>query len=266
MTEQDLVRIKNALDKMSGEVVTKETRDCLRVYKARVSTLPNASTGKCGVVFSGDTTEISALYTAFMANSAVGDIVWVAVPYNNLRNAVVWADSRLQTGLSADTAPVIRFIGAHDVDGTGVPKTTNPMSFTIEVLSGEVKVGDEIQLCYRKMKRHKGKKRRYPLVAFESCTITEADIGKRYLSVSYAPSYVVSRHFKHNYNNDLSASPPNFRFIRIVRYLDGNGNIVSRTGDIRSSVISNAERFQVIWRTTSEKDSNGEAWLKYTIL
>lgn len=266
MTEQDLVRIKNALDKMSGEVVTKETRDCLRVYKARVSTLPNASTGKCGVVLSGDTTEILASYTAFMANSAVGDIVWVAVPYNNLRNAVVWADSRLQTGLSADTAPVIRFIGAHDVDGTGVPKTTNPMTFTIEVLSGEVKVGDEIQLCYRKLKRYKGKKRRYPLVAFDSYTITEADIGKRYLSVSYVPSSVMAAHFKRNYNNGTSGSYTNFRFIRIARYLDGNGNIVSRTGDIRSSVISNAERFRVIWRETAEKDSGGMAWLKYTIL
>lgn len=97
-SQNEIERARKALQAIFDQNFEPKAKDCLRLYKGAVTTAPDQSTGKVGVTLVGDTTEISASCTQFLLTSKVGDIVWVAVPYNNLRNAVVWADSKLQTG------------------------------------------------------------------------------------------------------------------------------------------------------------------------
>lgn len=94
----DNTRLRNALNTIIGNKNREDTQDCLRIYKAKISTAYNAQTKKCGVKLNGDDIEISAQCTSFMAHKAVGDVVWVAMPFSNLRNAVVWGDSGFQVG------------------------------------------------------------------------------------------------------------------------------------------------------------------------
>ena len=88
-------QIERAIRGVVKKIIEEETRDCLRVKKAIVTTAPDANTGLCGVKLVGDDTEIMIPYSSVVASASEGDAVLVAVIYNSMRNAVVWQTSPL---------------------------------------------------------------------------------------------------------------------------------------------------------------------------
>ena len=89
----DSERLEKAIRAVVRKTVDEETKNCLRVMTATVSTAPDANTGLCGVKLIGDDTEILIPYTTVTASVSQGDAVLVATTYNSMRNAVVWQTS-----------------------------------------------------------------------------------------------------------------------------------------------------------------------------
>ena len=88
-------QIERAIRGVVKKIIDEETRDCLRVKKAIVSTAPDENTGLCGVQLVGDNTELLIPFSSAVASASVGDAVLVATIYNSMRNAVVWQTSPL---------------------------------------------------------------------------------------------------------------------------------------------------------------------------
>lgn len=83
-------KLKQALLPFLEKVINEKTKECLRTYKAKVTTAPNQETGKCGITLMGQKTELLLPYSTAVKNVSVGDMVLVATTYNSWRNAVVW--------------------------------------------------------------------------------------------------------------------------------------------------------------------------------
>lgn len=98
INKEEVDKTRRLLDTIIGRKITNDTRECLRLYKANISTVYDTQSKTCGVKLVGDDTEITAKCTRSMAQKVVGDVVWVAMPFSNARNAVVWGDSGLNVG------------------------------------------------------------------------------------------------------------------------------------------------------------------------
>ena len=98
INKEEVDKTRRLLNTIIGRKVTNDTRECLRLYKATISTAYDTQAKTCGVKLVGDETEITAKCTRSMAQKVVGDVVWVAMPFSNARNAVVWGDSGLNVG------------------------------------------------------------------------------------------------------------------------------------------------------------------------
>ena len=87
--------LRQALMPFIQKIVDERTRECLRTYKAKVVSVPNAETGLCEIQLMGqggieNPTTVSLPYSTAVSSVSVGDMVWVATTYNSWRNAVVW--------------------------------------------------------------------------------------------------------------------------------------------------------------------------------
>lgn len=89
---------KEALEKVIDNRIDIQTRDCMRLYKARVISPANENTKVMGVQLIQDTAEMELPYTKAVANAQAGDIVWVATIYGSWRNAIVFANSDFDIG------------------------------------------------------------------------------------------------------------------------------------------------------------------------
>ena len=89
----DSERIERALRPVIRRIVEEETRSCMRVMKAVVSTAPDAQSGLCGVKLIGEDSELILPFSSAVAGVAAGDCVLVAVIYGSWRNAIVWERS-----------------------------------------------------------------------------------------------------------------------------------------------------------------------------
>ena len=76
------------------DVVKEETRSCFRTYKAKIISPPNGTS--CSVQLIGEYNVLKVPYSSKMATAAVGDIVWIAVPFGSLKNAIVWETGDFQ--------------------------------------------------------------------------------------------------------------------------------------------------------------------------
>lgn len=98
INKEEVDKTRRLLDTIIERKITYDTRECLRLYKANITTVYDTQSKTCGVKLVGDKTEITAKCTRSMAQKVVGDVVWVAMPFSNARNAVVWGDSGLNVG------------------------------------------------------------------------------------------------------------------------------------------------------------------------
>ena len=84
----DAKEIKAAIAAIVREEIDRETRDCFRVKKAKVTSAPNGTT--CTVKLIGDDTALVLPYSSAVSSVSVGNVVWVAILGNSMRNAIVW--------------------------------------------------------------------------------------------------------------------------------------------------------------------------------
>lgn len=89
MNDKDLLKIKQSLKKIIKEVVDEDTKPCLRLYQAQITTPPNGAT--CGVQLIGDNNSIDLPYSNIITSAKIGDFVWVATIYDSFSNAIVYA-------------------------------------------------------------------------------------------------------------------------------------------------------------------------------
>ena len=84
----DAKEVRAAIEAIVRDEIDRETRDCFRVRKAVVTTAPNGT--KCSVKLVGDDTILSLPYSSAVSSVSVGNVVWVAILGNSMRNAIVW--------------------------------------------------------------------------------------------------------------------------------------------------------------------------------
>lgn len=94
------LRLKKSIEKVAKEVIERDTRSCLRVYKAVVITPPyvDENLGNvCQVKMIGDDTVLTLPYATCANNIVAGDRVWVQTTYNSFKNAIVWIKTDMRT-------------------------------------------------------------------------------------------------------------------------------------------------------------------------
>ena len=79
-------QIRKSIETVVREIIKKETKDCFRIYKAKVITAPNGTT--CTVQLIGDSTQLTIPYSSKCADVTANQFVWIAAPYG-FRNAIV---------------------------------------------------------------------------------------------------------------------------------------------------------------------------------
>lgn len=79
--------ISAPLKKYIRSVIEEETRNCLRLYKAKVISAPNGSTMSVQLI--GDSETLKLPYST-KVSSVTSGCVWVATFGNDFRNAVVY--------------------------------------------------------------------------------------------------------------------------------------------------------------------------------
>lgn len=113
--------------------------------------------------------------------------------------------------------PIIRLAAISDKDNTMIISTTNPLQFTIEIISGSLKIGDEVQICTRQLFIYKEKnKRKYKLRKQWGTRIIDSNVNDRFIFVSIAEAMNdrSQRLFKTNDLGDSTFSP---LYIRVRR-------------------------------------------------
>ena len=89
-TLKDSRDFRLAIESIAREVCQKETRDCLRLYKATVTVTAAEGGSEMGVKLVGDSTDLFLPYKSTVSDATLGSTVWVAKIYGSWRNAIVW--------------------------------------------------------------------------------------------------------------------------------------------------------------------------------
>lgn len=87
------------------------------------------------------------------------------------------------------TMPMIRVGSVTDIDGTMIIGGTNPLIFTVEIIDGQLQVGDEVQICTRQLFTYdQGRRRKMRLRKQWYTTITDQNVNNRFIFVSAGQS------------------------------------------------------------------------------
>lgn len=84
----DSKQLRRAIEKIAADVIARETRNCLRTYKAVVVEAPSGAT--CTVRLIGESATLTLPYSSRVEGVTEGDAVMIATLSNNLSNSVVW--------------------------------------------------------------------------------------------------------------------------------------------------------------------------------
>lgn len=85
--------------------------------------------------------------------------------------------------------PRIRVGSVTDVDGTMVISAINPLIFTVEIIDGQLQVGDCVQICTRQLFTYKkGRRRKLRLRRQWHVEITEENVNDRFIYIPIAES------------------------------------------------------------------------------
>lgn len=123
-------KLKQSLTPFIKKIISENTKECFRTYKARIVYPPNsenAPKNKCvvqiiGQAGLGNPTHLSVLYSTFCSDVKIGDMVWVATLYGSWKNAIAWQKIDFKTELvgeneqpEIDTSEFLRLsqIGKH---------------------------------------------------------------------------------------------------------------------------------------------------------
>lgn len=127
--------------------------------------------------------------------------------------------------------PIIRLANVSDSNNTMVIGSNNPLIFSVEILSGQLQEGDEVQICTRQLFTYKHLlKRKYRLRKQWSTKITSENMHDKFIFVAIKESAFddTQRFFRTgtNTNGSSTLSPI---YIRIRRPVFNKGKEVSGT-------------------------------------
>ena len=144
-------------------------------------------------------------------NSGIED---VKLPINSIKGL----EDRLATiGGRKLAMPIIRLANVLDNNNTMVIGPSNPLKFCVEIIDGSLQVGDTLQICTKQLFTYRERnKRKYRLRCQWSVTVTEQDIGSRFLYVNVIESLsgISQRLYRTNDWGNSTLSP---LYIRIRR-------------------------------------------------
>lgn len=101
----------------------------------------------------------------------------------------------------APTMPMIRVGSVYDQNGTMIISETNPLTITVEIINGNLQVGDQVQICTRQLFTYdEGRRRKMRLRKQWYVTITEQNVNNRFIFISIGqnPSDPGQRLFRTN--------------------------------------------------------------------
>lgn len=145
--------------------------------------------------------------------------------------------------------PRIRVGSVTDINGTMIIGGLNPLIFTVEIIDGKLKIGDEVQICTRQLFTYdQGRRRKMRLRKQWYTTITSDNVNNRFIfvSVGEAAGDQGQRLFK---TNGLSDSTKTLSplYIRVRRpVFNENGSEVS---GLFSNIVTMWKRYD---RSTSK--------------
>lgn len=87
-------KIKNPLEIIIRRIVKQETKNCLRLYKARVITAASGNVMQVKLI--ADDKTLTLPYSSKCSSATVNSIVWVATLTDSFRNAIVWETYNLR--------------------------------------------------------------------------------------------------------------------------------------------------------------------------
>lgn len=128
----DAAQFREAIASIVREEIEDQTKDCFRVRKAIVSAAPNGTV--CRVHLVGDETELSLPYSSAVSTVSVGDVVWVAILFGSMRNAIVW--DRYNFGLYRTITAADLVSGVWNYSNTGTNAARARTSELIPVRRG----------------------------------------------------------------------------------------------------------------------------------
>lgn len=85
--------------------------------------------------------------------------------------------------------PRIRVGSITDIEGTMIIGPNNPLIFTVEIIDGQLQVGDQVQICTRQLFTYdEGRRRKMRLRKVWETVIGEENINERFIFISVAQS------------------------------------------------------------------------------
>jgi len=152
-------------------------------------------------------------------------------------------------GGSSLTMPIIRMGSATDTNNTMEISDDNPLTFTVEVIGGELQVGDELQLCSVRLftyfvSESESRIRKYKMRQFATYFITEEDLSKHFISIAVETD--VQRRELLRGGGTTTSTVHNYytKYLRIRRPHPDNPD--------NNALFSNAVPFQVFGKWDSE--------------
>lgn len=123
------------------------------------------------------------------------------------------------------TMPMIRVGSVTDLNGTMIISADNPLIFTVEIIHGQLQVGDQVQICTRQLFTYdQGRRRKMRLRKQWYTTITEQNVNERFIFVSIAePSTLKGQRLFKTDSASLSTKTLSALYVRVRRpvYQDG---------------------------------------------
>ena len=151
------------------------------------------------------------------------------------------------TDVGGNEMPTIRLATVRDANGSMVISADNPLTFTVEIMSGALQVGDQLQLCARKLYTYQtetGRERRYKLRALMNYYVTENDLTNHYLMLQVYEDWAIKELCRGGGQNSPSRRYP--KYIRIRR------GYMREDGSTEGAKFSNEVQFECYGRYDSE--------------
>jgi len=151
------------------------------------------------------------------------------------------------TDVGGDEMPTIRLATVRDTNGSMVISADNPLTITVEITSGALQVGDQLQLCARKLYTYQtetGRERRYKLRAIMNYEISESDLTRKYLMLHIGEDWAIKELCRGGGQNSPSRRYP--KYIRIRR------GYMREDGSTEGAKFSNEVQFECYGRYDGE--------------
>ena len=144
---------------------------------------------------------------------------------------VTFTDNQEGTAVEINAAPampIIRVGSVTDVDGTMIISATNPLIFSVEIIDGNLQIGDHVQICTRQLFTYdSGRRRKMRLRKQWETVITENNKNHRFIFVPvYATTSKKDQRLFRTDSASMSSKTLSALYIRVRRPVIQDGTEV----------------------------------------